>query len=82
MSVALTEFINLLTGGIAGMASGIGSGIQELVTQVFLATDSTTHAVTGLSAFGGVIAIFGAISLAVGLSTLVVKWVMSIGARN
>ena len=82
MSTALTEFINLLTGGIAGMASGIGAGIQELVTQVFLETDASTHAVTGLSAFGGVIAIFGAISLAVGLSTLVVKWVMSIGARN
>lgn len=81
MTAALTEFINLLTGGIAGMASGIGSGIQSLVTQVFLQT-SEQGAVTGLSAFGGVIAIFGAISLAVGLSTLVVKWVMSIGARN
>ena len=81
MTSALTEFINLLTGGIAGMASGIGSGIQSLVTQVFLETDGQ-GVVTGLSAFGGVIAIFGAISLAVGLSTLVVKWVMSIGARN
>lgn len=81
MTAVLTEFINLLVGGISAMASGIGSGIQELVTQVFLTTD-TGGAVTGLSAFGGVIAIFGAISLAVGLSTLVVKWVMSIGARN
>ena len=81
MTSALTEFINLLTGGIAGMASGIGAGLQSLVTQVFLETDGQ-GAVTGLSSFGGVIAIFGAISLAVGLSTLVVKWVMSIGARN
>lgn len=81
MTAALTEFINLLTGGIAGMASGIGAGLQSLVTQVFLTTGEN-GAVTGLSAFGGVIAIFGAISLAVGLSTLVVKWVMSIGARN
>lgn len=81
MSAVLTEFINLLTGGIAGMASGIGAGLQSLVTQVFLTT-SEGGAVTGLSAFGGVIAIFGAISLAVGLSTLVVKWIMSIGARN
>ena len=82
MTSALTEFINLLTGGIAGMASGIGAGLQSLVTEVFLETDATTHAVSGLSAFGGVVAIFGAISLAVGLSTLVVKWVMSIGARS
>ena len=81
MSTVLTEFINLLTGGIAGMASGIGAGLQSLVTQVFLVT-SEQGVVTGLSPFGGVIAIFGAISLAVGLSTLVVKWIMSIGARN
>lgn len=81
MTAVLTEFINLLTGGITGMASGIGSGLSELVTKVFLET-SEQGVVTGLSAFGGVIAIFGAISLAVGLSTLVVKWVMSIGARN
>lgn len=81
MTAVLTEFINLLVGGISAMASGIGSGIQELVTKVFLTT-SESGTVTGLSAFGGVIAIFGAISLAVGLSTLVVKWVMSIGARN
>ena len=81
MSAVLTEFINLLTGGIAGMASGIGAGLQSLVTQVFLTT-SEQGTVTGLSSFGGVIAIFGAISLAVGLSTLVVKWIMSIGARN
>lgn len=81
MTSALTEFINLLTGGIAGMASGIGAGLQSLVTQVFLESDAQ-GAITGLSAFGGVVAIFGAISLAVGLSTLVVKWVMSIGARN
>lgn len=81
MSAVLTEFINLLTGGIAGMASGIGAGLQSLVTQVFLTT-SESGVVTGLSPFGGVIAIFGAIGLAVGLSTYVVKWIMSIGARN
>ena len=82
MSTALSEFIQLLVDGISGIASGVGQGLQDLVTKVFLTTDATTHAVTGLSAFGGVIAIFGGISLAIGLCTLVVKWVMSIGARN
>lgn len=81
MQSALTEFIGLLTQGIASIASGVGAGLQELVTKVFLTT-SEQGVVTGLSAFGGVIAIFGGISLAIGLCTLVVKWVMSIGARN
>lgn len=82
MATALTEFINLLVGGITALGQGIGQALSSVVTEVFLTVDSSTHAVTGLSAFGGVIAIFGGISLAVGLTTLVVKWVMSIGARN
>ena len=81
MAQALTEFINLLVGGITALGQGIGQSLSSVVTQVFLTT-SEAGAVTGLSAFGGVIAIFGGISLAVGLTTLVVKWVMSIGARN
>lgn len=81
MADALTDFIELLVGGITQIASGIGAGLSDLVTKVFLATDAQ-GAVTGLSSFGGVIAIFGGISLAVGLCTLVVHWVMSIGARN
>lgn len=81
MAQALTEFINLLVGGITALGQGIGQGLSSVVTQVFLTT-SETGTVTGLSAFGGVIAIFGGISLAVGLTTLVVKWIMSIGARN
>ena len=63
MSSALTEFIGLLVGGISEMAQGIGSGLNQAVTDLFLATDSTTHAVTGLSTFGGVTAIFAGIAL-------------------
>lgn len=35
-----------------------------------------------LSMFGGIIAIFGGIALAVGLTTLVTKFIMSLGARK
>lgn len=35
-----------------------------------------------LSMFGGIIAIFAGIALAVGLTTLVTKFIMSLGARN
>lgn len=78
MQAVLTEMISLLVGGITGIATGIGQGLSELVTKIFLTTDAQ-GAVTGLSAYGGVIAIFGGVALAVGLSRLVVNWVSSLG---
>lgn len=78
MSAVLTEFIGLLVGGITELASGIGSGVQQYVTDLFLTTGEN-GTITGLSTFGGVVAIFGGIALAVGLTTLIFNWVRSIG---
>ena len=76
MSGVLTEIITLLTSGISGMASGIGSGLQALVSNIFLDTTGTNPA---LSTFGGVIVIFGAVALAIGLSKFIVNWLTSWG---
>lgn len=79
MSAILAEIVTLLTGGITGMGTGIGTGLNNAVTNLFItgSGDSAT-----LSTFGAVIAIFGGIGLAVGLTTLVTKWIMSLGARH
>lgn len=76
MSGVLTEIISLLTAGISGMASGIGSGLQSLVSSIFLETSENT---TTLSVFGGCIVIFGAVGLAIGLSRFIVNWLTSWG---
>ena len=76
MSGILTEFIGLLVGGISSMATGIGSGLQSAVTAIFLDTSGATPV---LSTFGGVVAIFGGIALAVGFTTLIFNWIRSIG---
>lgn len=76
MENVLTEIIGLLVGGIKGIASGIGSGLQELVKQIFLDTSGDT---TKLSVYGGVICVFAGVSLAVGLSRMIVTWVSSLG---
>ena len=81
MTDVLNSIIELSTGGLSKMATGIGTGIGNLVTEVFLTTGENGE-VTGLSTFGGVIAIFAGISLAVGLSTLVVRWVSSLGGSR
>ena len=65
MSNALTEFIQTMVGGLSDMATGIGTGLNSAVTEMFLTTDATTHAVTGLSTFGGVVAIFAGVALRV-----------------
>lgn len=79
MQAILTEIISLLTGGITGIASGIGGGLTSLVQDIFLSGEGDAQT---LSVFGAVIVIFAGISLAIGLSRLVVKWVSSLGGNR
>lgn len=78
MGDILSEFIQLLVGGIKNLATGVGSGVNGFVKDLFLEVDST-GAISGLSTFGGIVAIFGGIALAVGITTLIFNWVRSIG---
>lgn len=79
MSGILTEIVGLLVGGITGLATGIGSGVNELVTKIFI---DTTNSSQTLSVFGGMVAIFGGIALAVGLSRWVMNFLTSLGAKK
>lgn len=78
MGDILSEFIQLLVGGIKDLATGVGSGVNGFVKDLFLEVDST-GAISGLSTFGGIVAIFGGIALAVGITTLIFNWIRSIG---
>lgn len=79
MPAIVSDMISILTSGITDLASGIGSGINTMVTSLFIDTTGTTQT---LSVAGGIIMAFAAIALAVGLTTFVTKWLMSLGARN
>ena len=79
MTALLTEIIQLLVGGISGVATGIGGGLSTLAQNIFMDTAGDTQK---LSVFGGLIVIFAGISLAIGLSRWVVNFVTSLGARN
>ena len=76
MSAILQEIITLLTSGITQMAQGIGAGLKELVSGIFLDTTGSTPA---LSVFGGIMIVFAGIALAIGLSRWVVNWLTSFG---
>ena len=75
MTAVLQEIVQILVAGISALAEGIGSGLNDMATALFLDGEK-------LSTFGGITAIFGGIGFAVGLTTLVTKWIMSLGARN
>ena len=80
MTSILTEIISLLVAGITGIATGIGSGLTDLVQAIFLEVGA--EGAMQLSTFGGLIIVFAGVSLAIGLSRWVVNWVTSLGASN
>lgn len=77
MSALLTQIIGLLTGGISEFATGLGSGLTTLVQSIFVTTG--TGGEMELTTFGGLAIIFAAVSLSVGLSKFVLRWVTSFG---
>ena len=79
MSGILTEIIQLLVGGIQGIATGIGTGVQSLVSSLFIDSSGTAMA---LSTFGGMVAVFAGIGLAVGLSRLIFNWLVTLGGKK
>ena len=79
MSQVLVEIISLLVAGLTNYAEGIGAGLNSFVTNIFV--DSTGETMK-LTIFGGCIAIFGGLALAVSLSRWVLNFCASLGARN
>lgn len=75
----LTEIISILTGGITGVASGVGEGLSTLAQSIFLTGEGDTQS---LSVMGTLIVVFAGISLALALSRWVLNFVTSLGARN
>lgn len=80
MTDVLSQIIDILVGGITGIAEGIGGGLQSLATSIFLTPGE--GGTNTLSVFGGLVVVFAGIGLAVGLSRWVVSWVTSLGAFN
>lgn len=82
MTTVLTEIISILVGGLTSFGQGLAQSLQQIVTAMFLTGDGTTNNPYALSVFGGVICIFGGISLAVGISRWVLNFITSLGVRN
>lgn len=75
----VTQIIAILTAGITGIATGIGTGLSQLVNSIFF---QTVEGVTSMSTFGVLVVVFAGISLAIGLSRLVVRWLSTLGGSR
>lgn len=83
MDAIVGEIVDILVAGIVDLGQGIGQGINTAVTSLFITTTGEGASATQhLSVAGGIICVFGAISLAVGLTTFITRWLFSLGARN
>lgn len=79
----MQSIIEILVGGISGVAEGVGEGLSTLAQSIFLQTTGDgAEATTELSTFGVLIVVFAGISLAIGLCRWVVNFISSLGARN
>lgn len=72
-----SQIVEIIVGGIGGIASGVGEGLSDMASNLFMAPDGES-----LSTFGVLIVCFAGISLAVGLSRWVVNFVTSLGSSN
>lgn len=78
MLAVLQEFAGILVGAITQIATGIASGVSGMAQGLFLEV-SDAGAVTGLSVYGGIVAIFAGLALAVAITTRVFTWITSLG---
>ena len=76
MTAVLQEIITLLTSGLSQMATGIGAGFQSFMSAIFLDTSGST---TVLSVTGGLIVVFAAIALSIGLGRLCANYLFGLG---
>lgn len=79
MSALLTQIIQILVGGIVGLAEGIGEGLTALVTSIFVNGTGAEGDPYTLTVFGGLVIVFAGIALAIGLSRFVMRFVTSLG---
>lgn len=78
----LQSIIEILVGGITGVASGIGSGLSTLVTDIFVSGTGSTESPYTLTVFGTMVVVFAGIALALGLCRLIVHWVTTLGSAR
>lgn len=78
-SAIISEIITILTGAVAPMASAIGTGVSDFVTNIFF---TGTGEQQSLSVFAVVTLVFAGVALAIGLGRLILHWLSTLGGSR
>lgn len=79
MAAVLTELVNIMVGAVTTLGTGVAQGVVAICTALFIDNSGTSMA---LSIFGGIVAVFAGISLAIGVSKLVYHFIASLGGTG
>lgn len=82
MDSIVREIITALYSGLTSAATGLGTGINQMVTELFLTGEGTQASPYALSTFAAVVVTFAAVALSIGIGRWVVNFVTSLGQRN
>lgn len=75
----LVEFVKIIVGGIVEFGSGLASGINGFVQNLFMQQSGET---TILSYFAQVLAILAGIAISIGVTRRIFNMVASLGGRR
>lgn len=78
-SAIISEMLQILTGAISQMATAIGSGVSDFVTNIFF---TGTGDQQSLSTFAVITLIFSSIALAISLGRLILHWISTLGGSR
>jgi len=75
------DFLTIFTGGIVTVANGIANGVIFTAKSLFLDISIVdgVEVINGLSMFGGIVAIFVGLALAISITIRVYMWITSLG---
>lgn len=75
----VTKIINILYSGLSAAATNFGSGLNSIVSNLFVTGTGENQ---DLSVFGTLVVVFGGVALAIGLTRWVLNFISSLGQRN
>lgn len=79
----ITEILGMLGTGVSQLGQNIATGIGDTAKALFIVETTTSSGTTmQLSTFGVIIVTFAAVALAIGLTKLVVHFIMSLGGKS
>ena len=79
----IQEILGMLGEGVSTLGTNIATGVGDTAKALFVVETTTSSGTTyNLSVFGTIIVVFAGVAIAIGLTKLVMHFVMSLGGKS